>query len=240
MKVALVTGANKGIGFQTAKQLTQAGCFVFLACRNESLGQRAVNDLKKEGLTNVEFVQLDVTDINSVPAAYNIIKTKFNHLDILINNAGILGAVPQDASNYPLHEIEKIFNTNFFGVIRVTLQFLKLIVNSDAGRIVNISSPLASLTDHTNPNWEFYRIKPAGYTPSKVALNAYTVMLADALSKSNIRVNAIDPGYTQTDFNNSRGHHSSQHAAEVVVKYALMERECPTGRFIDEHGEKLW
>jgi NAD(P)-dependent dehydrogenase (short-subunit alcohol dehydrogenase family) len=240
MKVALITGANKGIGFETAKQLAQAGCFVFLACRNISLGEKAVEELNQLGILNVEFIPLDVTDYKTIKVAKDIVEQKFNRLDILINNAGILGATPQDAINFPTTEIRKIFDTNFFGLIEVTQEFIPLLLKTEAGRIINISSPLASLTLHNNPNWVFYDIKPSGYTPSKVAMNAYTVMLAHSLKETSIKVNAINPGYTATDFNNNSGTNTADHAAKVVVKYALMKEDSPTGKYFDEHAEMPW
>lgn len=239
MITALVTGANKGIGFEAAKQLAELGCVVFLGCRNLDLGQEAVYKLHELGLTNTEAILLDLTDKDSITNASKIIETKCTKLDILINNAGILGKIPQPASTVPVDEIRKIFDTNFFGTIQVTQEFIPLLQKSEAGRIVNVTSGLSSLTLHNDPTWKYYPYKSGGYSVSKTALNAYTVMLAHDLKGTNIKVNVVDPGHTATDFNNYRGTNTPDHAAKVIVKYATITKDAPTGKLFDEEGKEM-
>lgn len=162
MKIALVTGANKGIGFETAKQLAQLGHFVYIGCRDINLGQLAVNKLKELGLLNIEAIQIDLTNLETIKEARKIIESKSECLDILVNNAGILGTVPQPAATVSVDEIRRIFDTNFFGTISVTQEFIPLLQKSKSGRIVNVTSDLSSLTLHNDPNWKYYPFKSAG------------------------------------------------------------------------------
>lgn len=240
MKIALVTGANKGIGYETARQLGQLGHYVFLGSRDKKLGQNAVDNLNKLGLLNVEAIELDITKRETIEAAKKVIESKYGRLDILINNAGILGTIPQPASTTPIDEIRRIFNTNFFGTIQTTQEFLPLLQKSKAGRIVNVTSDLSSLTLHNDPNWKFYPFKSAGYCVSKTALNSYTVMLAYGLKDTNIKVNAVNPGHTATDFNNYRADKTPDQTATVIVKYAIIDNDGPNGKFLDSDGELPW
>lgn len=240
MKISLVTGANRGIGFETSKQLAELGNFVFIGCRNPDLGQQAVEKLIALGLTNIEFLLIDVTEIETIIAARKVIEAKFGKLDILINNAAILGIVPQPAATTSIDEIRRIFDTNFFGTIQVTQEFIPLLQNSEAGRIVNVTSDLSSLTLHNNPTWKYYPFKSAGYSISKTALNGYTIMLAFGLKGTKIKVNAVNPGHTATDFNNQRGDKKPDQAAGVIVKYATIDKDGPTGKFFSEEGEMPW
>ncbi|OAQ43659.1 short-chain dehydrogenase [Pedobacter psychrophilus] len=240
MKVALVTGANRGIGFETAKQLAQLGHFVYIGCRDKSLGQQAVEKLHKLGLINTETIVIDITKVTTITEAKKVIETKSNRLDILVNNAGILGTVPQPAATTSVDEIRRIFDTNFFGTIQVTQEFIPLLEKSEAGRIVNVTSDLSSLTLHNDPTWKFYPFKSAGYSVSKTALNGYTIMLAFGLKDSKIKVNAVNPGHTATDFNNHRGDKIPDQTAGVIVKYATIDNDGPNGKFFNEDGEMPW
>ncbi len=240
MKIALVTGANKGLGFETAKQLAQLGHFVYLSCRDLSLGQQAVDKLHELGLTNTAIIQIDVTTLKTIVEARKTIETKSNHLDILINNAGILGTMPQPAATVSVDEIRRIFDTNFFGTIQVTQEFLPLLQKAETGRIVNVTSDISSLTLHNDPSWKYYPFKSTGYGVSKTALNGYTIMLAFGLKDTNIKVNAVNPGYTATDFNNYRGDKKPEQAVEVIVKYATLDKDGPNGKFVGEEGEMPW
>ncbi len=240
MKIALVTGANKGLGFETAKQLAQLGHFVYLSCRDLSLGQQAVDKLHELGLTNTAIIQIDVTNLKTIVEARKTIETKSNHLDILINNAGILGTMPQPAATVSVDEIRRIFDTNFFGTIQVTQEFLPLLQKAETGRIVNVTSDISSLTLHNDPSWKYYPFKSTGYGVSKTALNGYTIMLAFGLKDTNIKVNAVNPGYTATDFNNYRGDKKPEQAVEVIVKYATLDKDGPNGKFVGEEGEMPW
>jgi len=240
MKIALVTGANKGIGYEVAKQLAQLGNFVYLGCRDMSLVKKAIENLHTIGLINTEAIYIDVTKIETIKEAKNIIEAKSRCLDILVNNAGIAGKFPQPASSFPVEEIKKVFETNFFGVIQVTQEFLPLLKKSIDGRIVNVSSGLGSLSGHSDPNWKYVQNKPTGYSVSKAALNGYTIMLAFELKDTAIKVNSVDPEYTATDLNNFRGDRTPEHSAKVIVKYATLDKEGVTGKYFNEYGELSW
>jgi NAD(P)-dependent dehydrogenase (short-subunit alcohol dehydrogenase family) len=237
MKTVLITGANKSIGFETARQLLETGYYVYLGSRDKEKGDDAVSKLKADGLTNVEAVQIDVSDAASIEAARAELGKKLNSLDVLINNAGISGGFPQSPTTLNTQTIRKVFDTNFFGTINVTMAFLNLLKNSDEPRIVNVTSGLASLTLHSDPSWKYYNSKGGAYGPSKTALNAYTVALAHELRDSNFKINAVDPGFTASDFNNYRGTGSIPHAAKIIVKYATIGADGPTGKYFSNDME---
>lgn len=235
MKSVLITGANKSIGFETARQMLQSGFYVYLGSRNLENGLKAVDDLKEEGFTNVEAIQLDVTDQQSVNSARAEIGKKTDALDVLINNAGISGTLPQGALDAEINNFKTVFDTNLYGVVRVTQAFLDLLRNSPGPRIVNVSSSVGSLSLQSDPNWQFYdHAKFAVYSSSKSALNMYTVTLAYELRNTAFKVNAVDPGYTRTDFNNHQGTGTIEDAAARVVKYALIDHNGPTGKYFSE------
>lgn len=245
MKTALITGANKSIGYETAKRLAESGCFVYIGSRNLESGKKAVKQLKSEGFENLEAIQIDITNLNSITEAKNKIEQQSGYLDILINNAGISGALPQNASNANIEDIRKTFETNFFGTVNVIQTFLDLLKKSDSPRIVNLTSGLSSLTLHSDPNWKYYPYKGASYGPSKTALNAYTQALAYELKDTPFKVNVVDPGFTATDFNQHRGTGKVEDAAAFVAKYALLDPNGATGKFfskeIEEEGnESPW
>ncbi|MBF9141796.1 SDR family oxidoreductase [Hymenobacter properus] len=247
MKTALITGANKSIGFEAARLLLQQGYYVYLGSRNLENGQRAVAQLHAEGLTQVEPVQLDVADPASVQAARETIGQKTPVLDVLINNAGINGGMPQSALESPISQFQTVFDTNFFGVISVTQAFIDLLRQSPAPRIVNVSSAQGSLTLHSDRvhGYKYYDHKAAVYHSSKSALNMYTINLAYQLRDTPFKVNAVDPGFVATDFNNHRGTGTVQEAGARVVKYALIGADGPTSKFISEEynpetGEIPW
>ncbi|WP_158825890.1 SDR family oxidoreductase [Mucilaginibacter lacusdianchii] len=245
MKTALITGANKSIGFEMARILAKQGYFVYIGSRDLNRGQQAVDQLKADGLTTLEAVQLDVTDKASITAAQQYINQKDGKLDVLVNNAGIPGAFPQLAESVDVAVIREVYNTNFFGVIEVTQAFLPLIRKSEAGVIVNVTSGLGSLTLHSDPSWPYYNVKSAAYGTSKTALNAYTVVLAHELRETPIRVNAVDPGYTATDFNQHSGPLKVEDSAAFVAQYAVIGPDGPTGKFFShdrqaEGNESPW
>lgn len=234
MKKVLITGANKSIGFETARQLLQRGYYVYLGSRNLDNGQEAVQKLKAEGLTELEAIQIDVSDAASVKAARIEIGKKAEVLDALINNAGILGGMEQNASNADIDVFKQVFNTNFFGVVQVTHAFLDLLQKSPEPRIVNVTSGLGSLTLHKDPSWKYYNVKAAIYNSSKAALNMYTISLAYELRETPFKINAVDPGYTATDFNHHSGPGSVEDAAKRLVKAAMIDAEGPTGEFFSD------
>ena len=239
MKNVLITGANKGIGFETAKQLAESGHHVFLGSRDEQKGNDAVNKLKASGITNVEFVKIDVTDIASIMQAKTIMESKIEALDVLINNAAITGEQPQNISTTDIALYKKVFDTNYFGAIRTTQQFLSLLQKSTLPHIINISSEVGSLTMHTspgrNPNWDLYN----AYGSSKTAINSFTVMLANELRNTKFRVNSVTPGYTATDLNQHQGFKSVEEGTKPIVRL-ITEINVATGKFIKDGGEVPW
>ncbi|WP_046243650.1 SDR family oxidoreductase [Hymenobacter terrenus] len=245
MKYALITGANKSIGFEAARQLLQAGYYVYLGSRNLQNGEQAVAQLHAEGLTQVEPIQLDVTDSASIQAARQAVGQKTTALDVLINNAGISGGLPQTAVATDVAVFKDVYNTNLFGVVETTQAFLDLLRASAEPRIVNVTSGLGSVSLTADPSWRYYDVKLAAYNSSKAALNMYTIMLAYELRDTPFKVNAVDPGYTATDFNGHSGPGSVPDAAARVVKYALIDANGPTGKFFSEEhnpetGEIPW
>ncbi|SFD91606.1 SDR family oxidoreductase [Flavobacterium phragmitis] len=245
MDSVLITGANRSIGLETAKQLSEKGLFVYLGSRDLQKGEEVVKELTQNGFQNIKAIQIDVTNAQSVLEAKNLIENEHGKLDILINNAGILGDVPQDSSTTPVENIQNVFDTNFFGVIRVTQTFLELLKKSKNPRISNITSGLGSLTLHSDPAWKYYAIKAVSYVSSKTALNAFTVTLAYELKDLGFKVNAIDPGYTATDFNHHSGPGSVESASSFIIKHTLTDENGPTGKFFsndieDESEESPW
>ncbi|MBN3909080.1 MAG: SDR family oxidoreductase [Nostoc sp. NMS1] len=244
MKKVLITGANKSIGFETARQLLQKGYYIYLGSRNLKNGLEAVEKLKAEGLNEVEAVQLDVSDDESVKAARAEIGKKTEVLDVLINNAGINGGLTQTALGTDIAVFKQVFDTNVFGVVKVTQAFIDLLQKSPQPRIVNVTSGLASLTLHNDPTWKYYNVKAAVYNSSKAALNMYTIALAYELRDTQFKVNVVDPGYTATDFNQHSGPGTVEDAAARLVKYATID-DGPTGKFFSddnspETGESPW
>ena len=245
MKSALVTGANKSIGFEVARQLAQKGIYVYLGTRNLENGKSAVDKLLAEGLSNVEAIQLDVTDDVSVKNACSEIGKKTKTLDILINNAGIFGGHPQSSLDSTIIQFKAAYDANVYGVVRVTQAFIGLLKKSSEPRIVNVSSSQGSITLHSDPSYKYYDYKSAVYLSSKSAMNMYTVVLAYDLRNSNFKINAVCPGYTKTDFNGHRGPGSVEDAGARIVKYALVDKNGPTGKFFSEEnnpetGEVPW
>ncbi|GAA3951230.1 SDR family NAD(P)-dependent oxidoreductase [Chitinophaga oryziterrae] len=234
MKSALVTGANKGIGFEVAKRLAQNGFFVYLGCRSLENGLSAAEKLKAEGISNVEVVQLDVTNQESVIAARTIIGKKTTVLDVLVNNAGISGEVPQSALDSTVDQFKAVYETNLFGVVRVTQMFIDLLKKSSAPRIVNVSTTMASLGLAADLNNSNYPTRYVMYQSSKSALNMYTINLAYELRDTPFKVNAVCPGWTQTDFTNHQGTSTVEEAGQRIIKYALIGQDGPTGKFFGE------
>jgi NAD(P)-dependent dehydrogenase (short-subunit alcohol dehydrogenase family) len=234
MKSALVTGANKGIGLEVARQLAQQGFFVYLGSRNLASGEAAVQQLNAAGLTNLAAVQLDVTSPESIRAARAAIGAKTPVLDVLVNNAGISGGQSQTALHATLEQFRAVFETNVFGVVGVTQAFIDLLRKAPQPRIVNVSTAMASLTlyaDLDNANFD-YRFPV--YQSSKTALNMYTVNLAHELRGTAFKVNAVCPGYTRTDFTGQQGTSTVAEAGQRIVKYALLGPDEPTGQYFSE------
>lgn len=245
MQTVFITGANRSIGLETAKQLSEKGLFVYLGTRNLEKGREVVKELAEQGFSNIKAIEIDVTNPESISKAKDVVEKEQGKLDILINNAGILGVNPQTAAETSVEDIKEVFETNFFGVINVTQAFLDLLKKSDSPRISNITSGLGSLTLHADPDWKYYPVKTAAYGPSKSALNAYTLVLAYELRELPFKVNVIDPGYTATDFNHHSGPGSVESAASFIVKHTIIDENGPTGQFFsndieDETGISPW
>ena len=239
-KTVLITGANKGLGFETARQLGAQGYTVLIGARDETRGNEAVEKLKGEGY-DADFIEIDATNAETIKAAAEKVGEKYGKLDVLINNAAIaVETMGAKASETSLETIRQTFDTNFFGVIAITQAFLPLIKKSENGRIVNVSSGLGSLTQNSDPNWEFSAVKPLAYNSSKTALNAFTVILAHELKDANIKVNSADPGYTATDLNGNSGTKTVAEGASVITHLATLGEDGATGSYFDDQGELPW
>ena len=237
-KAALVTGANKGIGLEIARQLGQLGCTVLIGARDQQRGEVATRILQAEGL-DARFIQLDVTDQKTIDAAADRIGEEFQKLDILVNNAAI-GLDRTPPSQLDMEILRRTYDTNVFGVVAVTKAMLPLLKKSEAGRIVNMSSGLGSLTQASDPNGPFAAVNLLAYNSSKTAVNAITVQFATELRGTPIKVNAADPGYVATDLNEHRGYRTVQQGATAPVRLATLPADGPTGGYFDEGGVVPW
>ncbi len=239
-RIALVTGATRGIGLETVRQLAAAGVHTLLAGRSRTHAVEAVLNLQRDGFP-VEAIALDVTDQASIDAAVADIDRRHGRLDILVNNAGILiDDITLPVSGQPLSTWRETFDTNLFGVIAVTQAFLPLLRKSDAGRIVNVSSILASIALHRDPTSPIYDFKVPAYNVSKTAVNAWTVQLAHELRDSAIKVNTIHPGYVKTDMNAGEGELDIPEGARTSVELALVGEDGPNGSFQHLGRELPW
>ncbi len=239
MKTVLITGANKGIGFETAKQMAQLGYFVYIGSRVKTRGLDAVKKLNEQGLSNVELIEIDVTNFDSIKRARHELENRIEALDVLINNAGISGGPSQNISTVNIENLREVFETNFFGAVQTTQQFIDLLNKSNEPRIVNVSSGLGSLTLHNstqNPNYKIYD----AYSCSKTALNAFTVMLANEFRGTNFKINSVSPGYTATDLNQYKGTQTVEQGAKPIIKYATLGNDGATGKFFYEEEEIQW
>jgi len=237
--VALVTGANKGIGYAVATGLGRLGDTVFLGARDERRGRTAEAALRAEGL-DVRFVPLDVDDDASVTAAVRTIADTAGRLDVLVNNAAVkLERAPSPPSGCSLTMVRDTFETNVFGAIRVLLATLPLLRRSRAPRVVNVSSGLGSLALAATEGSKYQATPLLSYNVSKAALNSLTVQFANELRNSAFKINAVDPGFTDTDMTDGATRTPEQ-AATAILRAATLPADGPTGCFIDEHGELPW
>jgi NAD(P)-dependent dehydrogenase (short-subunit alcohol dehydrogenase family) len=230
--IALVTGANKGIGHETVRQLRDLGMTAVLAARDHRRGTDAAKAL------GVDFVQLDVTDPNSADAAAKVVDERYGRLDVLVNNAAITGGEPGLVRNADMAAVRAVFDTNYFGIIHVTQAMLPLLRRSNHPRIVNVSSGVGSLAAMSDPENPFAAI-PGGlaYVPSKTAVNSLTVQYARELRDEGFLVNAADPGYTATDLNDHNGFRTVEEGATASVYLAALGPDGPTGGFFTDNGE---
>ncbi|MBC7990601.1 MAG: SDR family oxidoreductase [Luteimonas sp.] len=237
-RIALVTGATRGIGFETVRQLAKAGVHTLLAGRDRGKAVDAALRLQAEGLP-VEAIALDVTDAASITAAADAVAKKHGHLDILVNNAGIaIDEADKPRSGQTLQVWRDTFETNLFGVVAVTQAFLPLLRKSGAARIVNVSSALGSLAMHSDPAAPLGGFAIPAYNVSKSALNAWTLQLAYELKDTAIKVNAVHPGYVKTEMNKGGGDLEIAEGAETSVAMALLGDDGPTATF-QYRGEVL-
>lgn len=236
-KIALITGANKGIGFETARQLGATGVTILVGARDEKRGTEAVEKLKAEGV-DAHFIHLDVTNAATHTNAAKFIEEKFGKLDILINNAGILFDYGVPASAASVDNWRTTFETNVFSLVALTQTLLPLIKKSEAGRIVNLSSVLASLTLNSDPTSPLGGPFNTSYNASKAALNMFTVHLARELKDTNIKVNAAHPGWVKTDMGGESAPMELVDGAKTSVALATLPDDGPTGGYI-HLGEQL-
>ena len=235
-RVALITGANKGIGFETARQLGKLGITVLVGCRNKQRGEKATEILRGERI-NARAIVLDVTNQSTIDAAATEVERDFGKLDILVNNAGII-VERTTPSECQTENLRKTFETNVFGLFAVTKAFLPLIRKSEAGRIVNVSSGLGSLKNMTDP--QLMENKFLAYSASKAAVNMLTVAFGRELRDTPIKINSAAPGYTATEMNNYSGHQTVEQGALASVRLATLPADRSTGSCLDVNGIVPW
>lgn len=233
----MITGANKSIGFETARRLGELGYRVWLGARDAGRGETAAEALRALG-HDVRFIEIVVEDDASVNAAFERVRQEDGRLDVLVNNAGISGTFV-DPTEQSVDDIRQVYEINVFGPIRVIKAFLPLLKAAGSADVVNVSSELGSLGALTDPESEFYAVNSLGYNTSKTALNAVTVSLSKALAPSGIRVNSADPGYTKTDFNGNTGYRTVEQAAEIIVQLAHAA-DGRTGTFVNDRRMLPW
>lgn len=230
IKTALITGANKGIGREVARQLGKLGHSVWLGCRDEGRGRKAAEELRAEGI-DANFVQLDINDEQSVRAAVAQVEIAVSHLDVLVNNVGIGSGHDKQPSNENVVEMQDMFNTNVFGTIRATQAFLPLIRRAPSARVVMISSALGSMTLTADMRYPTWGLAAMGYSASKAALNMFTLKLAKELLAEGIKVNAACPGSVATDMGGPAAPRTVEQGAAIAVRLATLDWMGPTGGF---------
>lgn len=235
-RVALVTGGNKGIGLQIARQLAETGINVFVGARDDSRGQAAVSALASEGLT-VQAIRLDLDDEGSSAAAAAAIAEQHGRLDILVNNAGIFDFADGPPSKASIAAVRRVVEINFIATLAVTQAMLPLLRAAPAARIVNVSSSLGSLAGNADPSSKYYSQRFIGYNVSKAALNMLTIQLREELRDTQIVVNSVSPGFVKTDLT-GYGDLTPEEGARLPVRYALDGDE--NGRFVEAVGETAW
>lgn len=244
MKIGLVTGASRGLGNATARRLARSCGHVILTARDPADLDETVDRLNREG-RSASALQLDVTDDASVRRAADEVAATYGHLDVLVNNAGILPEATNggQAEVVDLSMFRATFETNVFGAVAVLEAFLPLLRESDAGRIVNISSTMGSLSDQSDPGSPYYGMVVPAYQASKAALNNVTIALAKALADTPIKVTSVCPGWVQTDLapgNRDQAPLTADQAAEVVHRAATLDPTAPSGTFQDANGIVAW
>ena len=241
-EIALVTGANKGIGFEIARELAKRGMHVIMGARNLERGNKAMGDLKQEGL-DVELLEIDVSKSDSIKKAVIELEKKYDRLDVLVNNAGILhreeGLGSSTVLGVPAPILRETFETNFFGLVHLTQRLVPMLKKSENGRIVNVSSILGSLNLAIEREAEGPSGTPFAYNASKAAVNAFTIHLAGALRQYGIRVNSAHPGWVKTDMGTDAAALSIEEGAKTIVDLVLNDKES-NSRFIHLGEELPW
>ncbi len=238
--ITLITGGNKGIGFETARQLGRKGHTVLIGARDQGRGKAAVDALRSENI-EAHFVQLEVTEPTSVAGAVAAVEKQFGRLDVLINNAGYLDYGSDGAaSSAKLDAVRKTFEVNFFGMVEVTQAFLPLLRKSEAGRIVNLTSILGSIAEHADPNSPIHQAKFLGYDASKAAVNMFTNHLAHELKGTRIKVNAAHPGWVKTDMGGESAPMELVDGAKTSVALATLDDAGPSGGFFHMGVHMRW
>ena len=232
-KIALITGANKGIGLETARQLGKLGITVLVGARDQAKGEAAVAELKKDGV-DARAVKLDVDNPSDYEAVRKLIEKDYGRLDILINNAGIMldGRKGNETSKTSQDVLRKTFNTNFFAVVGLTQALLPLLKKSVGGRIVNLSSILGSNTLHATPGSFIYDAKTFAYDASKAALNSFTIHLAHELKDTKIKVNSAHPGWVKTEMGGEGAQLDVETGAKTSVELATLQDSGPNGAYV--------
>ena len=238
-RITLVTGANKGIGLEIARQIGKKDHRILLAARDAALGKAAAAALAAERI-DVRFIHIDLSEPATIQVAAASIQADYGRLDVLVNNAGIADRADGPPSKTAIDAVRRIFGTNFFGTLMVTQAMLPLLRKSQSARIVNLSSGLGSLTHNSDPSWEFAQAKFLGYNASKAALNMLTVQLAAELKDAGIKVNSADPGFTATDLNSHRGYQTIPEGAAAAIRLALLADDGPTGGFFSAKRAEPW
>lgn len=242
MKTAFISGANRGIGFVTSKKLAEKGIKVILGSRDLDKGGEAVKELAQLGC-NADLVQYDATDLDAPQKVYDYINEKYKRLDILINNAGILltgNLFVTNSSTVSDKDIKETFQTNLFGVITLTQKLLPLIKKSEAGRIVNVSTILSSLTLHSAKDSPISPAKEFAYNASKTALNAYTIHLANELKNTKIKVNSGHPGWVKTELGGPNAPIEVEDSYKTSVRLATLDENGPSGGLFHENDVIPW
>jgi len=242
-KIALVTGANKGVGYATAQLLAEQNITVLLGSRDETRGKEAEASLRSQGL-DVHYINIDMEDRETFSIAATYIERVYGKLDILINNAGVQieSEIWQTntTASISIETLRRTFEINFFGLVDLTQQLLPLIQKSEAGRIVNLTSILASLQYHATPGSNTYNTKTFAYNSTKTAVNAFTIHLAHALKDTNIKVNAAHPGWVKTEMGGKGAFLSIEEGAKTSVYLALIDEHGPNGSYMHEHSKLPW
>ena len=244
-KIAFITGGNRGLGLQTALDLKDAGVKVAISSRDLAQGEQAVEKLRGAGV-DADVLEFDITKPADHQAAYDYFNSKYGHLDILVNNAGIAGGTfpgtgpEHSASEVPSDLLHKVFETNFFAQVALTDKLLPLLKKSAAGRIVNLSSILGSLTLHADPKSPIYNAKSFAYDASKTALNAFTVHLAWELRDTNIKVNSAHPGWVKTDMGGEQAPMELSEGAKTSAALATLPDDGPSGGFFHQGQPLPW